>query len=127
MLRDIKKGTNLQTISIHKSVPCRQDSLAWLPLTVNIFNYFLLISLLPLLVSSYKAAHNFASSSSPVPALLFPYWIPPSHNANTDKYTLSNISVPPNKHLLAFRIYLWFHQSLLPRDILLLPIASDYR
>ena len=72
MLRGIKKGTNLQTISIHKSVPCRQDSLAWLPLTVNIFNYFLLISLLPLPVSSNKATHNFSSSPLPVPALLFP-------------------------------------------------------
>ena len=124
MLQGIKKGTDLQTISIHKSVPCRHDSLTWPPPVVNIFNYFLLISLLPLPVSSYKAAHNFASSPLPVPALLFPYWIHPLHNANTDKYTLSNISVPPNKPHQAFRIYLRLRQSLPQRDIPLPPIAS---
>lgn len=41
----IKKGTNLQTTSTCKSVPCRQDSLARLPPTVNIFNLSPLISL----------------------------------------------------------------------------------
>ena len=57
-----------------------------------------------------------------MPDYIFPYWIHQSHNANTDKYTLSNISAPPNKLLLFFEsiscfINNFFQKIFFPRPL----------